>query len=259
MWRWLERVIRKNKPAQPFPSTWISILKKNVKHYRFLDESHRSALHQLVEQFISEKNWEGCGGLILTDEIKVTISAEACILILGLPHQVYKDVESIFVYPSTVVIPERKVGVFEISDSPRSTKIVLGQAQLRGPTILVWDSVLREARHPERGHNVVYHEFAHKLDMLDGSADGTPPLENDEQYKRWVKICSKEFIHLKDQAEKGIPTFLDAYGVVNEAEFFAVITEQFFDQPKKFRNKHPSLYHLLKDYYRQDPAKHLGY
>jgi Mlc titration factor MtfA (ptsG expression regulator) len=131
---------------------------------------------------------------------------------------------------------------------------VVGQALRGGPVILVWDEVARAARHPELRHDVVYHEFAHELDMLDGSADGTPPLHDPGEYRRWVEICSREFLSLRDRARRGLPTFLDAYGATHEAEFFAVATEQFFTAPTALRRLHPELYAVLSGFYRQDPA-----
>ena len=118
--------------------------------------------------------------------------------------------------------------------------------------ILVWDAVLHGARHPEQGHNVVYHEFAHKLDMLDGTADGTPPLADRDQFDEWVVVCSREFLRLRHLADKGHKTFLDPYGAKNEAEFFAVVTEEFFDRPLALQKHAPDLYQVLSAYYRQD-------
>ena len=118
----------------------------------------------------------------------------------------------------------------------------------------MWDAVERTGRHPESGHNVVYHEFAHKLDMLDGSADGTPPLHGRDDYRRWVEICAREYRALRAQAKRGQRSFLDAYGATSEAEFFAVATGQFFDAPVALRRHHPELYAVLEAFYRQDPA-----
>ena len=163
--------------------------------------------------------------------------------------------ESILIYPSVVEPPERHPGVFERVDSPlESPGPILGQAFAHGPVILVWDAVLHGARHPEQGHNVVYHEFAHKLDMLDGTADGTPPLADQDQLAEWVTVCSREYLRLRLLAEKGHKTFLDAYGATNEAEFFAVATEEFFDRPLALQEHAPDLYHILRAYYNQDPA-----
>ena len=188
-------------------------------------------------------------------EIRVTIAAQACLLQLGLPHDYYGNVESILVYPSTVVPPERHPGVFERVDEPVAVSVpILGQAFAQGPVILVWDAVLHGARHPEQGHNLVYHEFAHKLDMLDGASDGTPLIADRDQFAEWVAVCSYEFLRLRSLAEEGHKTFLDAYGATNEAEFFAVATEEFFDRPLVLRKQVPDLYRVLSAYYRQDPA-----
>jgi len=256
MWNWIRSHSRKKILETPFPIAWEDYLKRNVAHYVRLDETERKHFHDLVQVFVAEKHWEGCGGLLLNDEIRVTIAGLACLMVLALPHDLYRGVESIFVYPSTVVTPERRTGVFEIpSATSRGAVPILGQAQNRGPVILVWDSVLQSARHPEAGHNVVYHEFAHKLDMFDGQANGTPPLDSPEQYQRWVEVCSREFLRLRVLSEGGKRTFLDAYGAVNEAEFFAVVTEQFFDQPAALKRHHSDLYCILRGFYHQDPAE----
>jgi Mlc titration factor MtfA (ptsG expression regulator) len=220
-----------------------------------LDDAEQAELRAMIQVFLEEKRWEGCGGLELDDEIRVTIAAQACLLQLGLPHDYYRNVQTILVYPSTVVPPERRPGIFEIVTAPVSPPIpLLGEAFLQGPVILVWDSVLHGARHPEQGHNVVYHEFAHKLDMLDGAADGTPVIADRAQFAEWVAVCSREFLRLRGLDEKGEETFLDAYAGTNEAEFFAVATEEFFDRPVALRKNSPDLYRVLSAYYRQDPA-----
>ena len=152
--------------------------------------------------------------------------------------------------------PERKTSFFEISTTPaEGPKAILGEAHYRGPVILVWDTVKKETRHPEHGHNVVYHEFAHKLDMLDGKADGTPPLATKEEYERWIEVCSRVFLELSEKVEHGRKTYIDDYGATNEAEFFAVATEHFFCQPEQLKHHRPELYQVLKEFYRQDPAQ----
>ncbi len=224
-----------------------------------LNAAERSHLCQLIQVFIAEKYWEGAGGLELTDEIRVTISAQACLLLLGLPHNYYQNVLSIIVYPSTVVPPPRKPRFFENSMAPvERSRPIIGQAFLQGPVIIIWDAALRDGHQPESGRNVIYHEFAHKLDMLDGAADGTPPLHDREEYSDWEKTCSLEYLRLKQDTERGIQSFLNTYGATNEAEFFAVATEQFFDQPLAMINNAPDLYRVLKEYYRQDPALRVG-
>jgi Mlc titration factor MtfA (ptsG expression regulator) len=259
MLHWLSDHRRKRLAEAPFPPAWEAIVRRNVAHYCMLDAAERIHLRALIQVFLAEKKWEGCGGLELTDEIRVTISALACLLLLGLPHDYYRNVLSILVYPSTVVPPQRRIGHFEIPRAPLETAHpIIGQAFQQGPVILIWDAVLRGSSHPEQGHNVVYHEFAHKLDMLDGAADGTPPLRDRAEYRDWVSTCSREYLRLKRDAAAGRKSFLNAYGAVSEAEFFAVATEQFFDQPLRLKEHAPELYRVLQEYYRQDPAARVG-
>ncbi|HDQ03204.1 MAG TPA: zinc-dependent peptidase [Deltaproteobacteria bacterium] len=256
MFRWFTDRRRKRIRKKPFPADWEIIIRRNVAHYRLLDENERAHLQKIIQVFIVEKNWEGAGGLVLTDEMRATISAQACLLILNLQHNYYRNVESIIVYPSEVVPPQRKLAFFETVRHPlEPTYPIAGQAFHRGPLILVWNAVLQSSRYPGSGYNVVYHEFAHKLDMLDGAADGTPPLKTRAEYREWVKVLSRGYISLKDDLEKGRETFLDDYGATDEAEFFAVATEQFFDQPVLMRKYAPEIYRVLKEYYRQDPAR----
>lgn len=259
MFSWLSNRRRKKLTQAPFPAVWEEIISRNVAHCCFLDDTERAHLRALIQVFIAEKYWEGAGGLELTDEIRVTISAQACLLLLGLPHNYYKNVQSIIVYPSTVVPPARKPGFFENTVAPvDSAHPIIGQAFLRGPVIIIWDAALRGGRHPELGHNVIYHEFAHKLDMLDGSADGTPPLKDRAEYRDWVQTCTQEYLRLKNLTKKGKRSFLDSYGATNEAEFFAVATEQFFDQPQLMIEHAPDLYRVLKNYYCQDPVERVS-
>lgn len=255
VFRWFRRRRRKKLLAEPFPAAWEAIILRNVAHDQWLDVEERRHLRDLIRLFVAEKSWEGCGGLVLTDEIRVTVAAQACLLILKLPDDLYRNVHSILIYPSTVVVPTRRPGGFEIPTRPIvENQPALGEAQLRGPVILVWDAVKRMGRHPESGHNVVYHEFAHKLDMLDGRADGTPPLAERSEVERWSQVCSQEYLALRERKALGRDGLLDAYGATNEAEFFAVATEHFFDQPVALHGRHPELYDVLRAFYRQDPA-----
>ena len=259
MYNWFRERRRKKLTMTPFPSSWEEILRNNVAHYCMLDDSECAKLHALIQVFVAEKYWEGAGGLEIDDEIRITISAQACLLILNLPHNYYKNVQSIIVYPSTVVPPKRKQGFFENVMAPENVEQpILGQAFIKGPVIIIWDAALHGGRHPELGHNVIYHEFAHKLDMLDGAADGTPPLRDRSEYKEWITVCTHEFFRLKHDAAKGKKSFLSSYGATNEAEFFAVATEQFFDKPRLLINQSPDLYRVLQEYYRQDPLERVN-
>ena len=247
---------RKRILAERFPDTWERIIHENVPHTRHLNGSERQALYDTVQVFVAEKNFEGAGGLEMTDEIRVTIAAQACLLLLGIPHNYYRNVRSIIVYPSTVVAPRQERSVFD----PRvmveeQGQPILGQAILHGPVILVWDAALKGGRHQRDGHNVIFHEFAHKLDMLDGSIDGAPPLRDREEYRDYVDTCNHEYQRLQEELSHGRISFLDEYGATNPAEFFAVATEQFFERPLPMIREAPELYRVLKDYYQQDPAE----
>ncbi len=238
--------------ATPFPDDHRAILDANVPQAAALDAEARGQLERMVQVFIAEKTWEGCGGQTIDDEVQVTIAGQACLLILGLEHALYRNVDSILVYPSTVLAPETpEMG------APASGGIpILGQVHHGGPVILAWDAVKHGAHNPGDGRNVVYHEFAHKLDLLDGAADGTPPLDRDD-YDAWATTCSRVYLDLLRRSNRGRKTFLDDYGATNEAEFFAVATEFFFEKPVRLRKNHPTLYEVMRDFYRQDPASRI--
>ncbi len=240
--------------AQPFPEPWIKTLRRNVVCYSYLSAAEQAGLRDILRVFVAEKNWEGCGGLEMTDEIKVTVGGQAAIMLLGLEHDYFSSVLSILVYPAAFEVPRRRqVGGLELDEQSD----LLGEAWYRGPVILSWKEVLHEGRHPHSGRNLIWHEFAHQLDMLDRSTDGTPPLRSHEQLLRWQEVMTAEFNQLKEDAELGRPALLDYYGATNEAEFFAVATECFFDLPGELIDEHPNLYSLLADYYGQDPAQRM--
>ena len=259
MFEWWHERQRAEILETPFPDAWHDVLKRNVAHYARLTEDEQARLRELTQVFIAEKHWEGCAGLTLDDEIRVTIAAQACLLVLELPHRMYRDVESILVYPSAMQRPEQPQGVFVRSRDlvAHGPIALLGEAHLGGPVVLAWDRVLRDGQRPQDGDNLVYHEFAHKLDMLDGSADGTPPLSSRAELSSWARACESAFLALKKKSERGAPTLLDSYGATNEAEFFAVATEHFFDRPRSLRQHLPELYAVLAAFYRQDPAARL--
>jgi Mlc titration factor MtfA (ptsG expression regulator) len=235
--------------AQPFPEAWRDLLDDSVAHWRVLAGHERERVEGLIRLLLVDKLWEASSGFELTDEIRVVISAMAGLLILGLDYDYYHRVTSIIVSPTTVVLEgDRHVGGGLYTDEPDP---IIGQARFDGPVLIAWDAARAQARDPEGGHNVVYHEFAHKLDMLGGSVDGTPPLESHAAYERWVRVCNAEFVALRDGTGGDL---LDPYGAVNTGEFFAVVTEVFFDRPVQLEQEKPELYAVLRDFYRQDPA-----
>jgi MtfA peptidase len=259
VWQFLQHRHRRELASRPFPDAFRTILQQNLGYLRRLDAAQRSAHEQLVQIFLAEKHFEGCGGLELTDEIRVTIAGAACVLLLGLDHDMYRQVESILVYPSAVFSPARPVGFFQVPVlAVQPQRALLGEAHLGGPVIVAWDAARHDCRHPHSGHNVVFHEFAHKLDMLDGSVDGTPPLRGTRALKRWADVCSRAFLELRERSKSGQHSFMDEYGAASEAEFFAVATETFFEQPEQLIAEQPELYEVLREFYRQDPARLSG-
>lgn len=241
---------RRRAAAAPFPDEWRALLAAHWAVWHRLDADERHRLEDLVKVFVVDKRWEAARGFDLTDDIKALIAAQACLLILELDHDYYDGVGSIIVHPTTIVLQGTRTtstpGV--LTDAPFP---ILGQAQHRGPVVIAWDAASQNARHPERGHNVVFHEFAHKLDMLDGTVDGTPPLLDQATRDRWIAVCTREYQLLR--AGEGGP-LLVSYAGVNPGEFFAVATEVFFSQPDELRHEKPDLYDVLSGFYRQDPA-----
>ncbi|MFK7738766.1 MAG: zinc-dependent peptidase [Planctomycetota bacterium] len=241
---------RKALLAEPFPDAWRALLAK-LPFYLALDERGQERICDDLRVLMAEKEWQGCGGFELTDEVRVTVAAQASLLLLNLEHEYYKHVDTILIYPSAY----RTAPQTDAMGVVREGQANLGEAWRRGPVVLSWDAAKGGALDPKDGHNLVLHEFAHKLDMLDGRADGTPPLGTHEQWQQWIQTMTREFDRLKKAAsETRRPAVLDTYGATNPAEFFAVATECFFEKARKLREKHPELYECLRDYYCQDPA-----
>lgn len=238
--------------ATPLPAEWLLILQRNVSLYRRLPPEDQRELQGHIQVFLAEKEFEGCGGLEITDEIRVTIAAQACILLLHRETDYYPGLHTILVYPTCYVAEDRRFspdGV--VTEGPQAR---LGEAWQRGPVVLSWDEVLANAADVRDGHNVVFHEFAHKLDEEDGVEDGAPELPRRSMYVAWARVLGQEYERLCRDADAGRPTVLDTYGAENTAEFFAVATECFFTEPVQLLRRHPALYRELAEFYRQDPA-----
>ncbi|QXC61904.1 zinc-dependent peptidase [Aquihabitans sp. G128] len=230
---------------------WEQIVERAVAHWAYLDDDERDALAGHIEALVTTKRWEAANGFELTDEIRTVISAQAGLLILGLDLDHYADVGAIIVHPSTMRF--RRTSQGSIAGTVVDGDVdLLGEASYQGPVVIAWDSARHSARHPERGHDVVLHEFAHKLDMLDHVVDGTPPLPDAAARQRWVDVCSHE-LHLLRTGQGG--PLLDPYGAADPAEFFAVATEVFFNRPVDVQAHKPELYAVLGAFYRQDPAE----
>lgn len=242
---------RRHALQQPFLDEWIEILKKNLPPYAKLSDTFRRELHDSIKIFLSEKSFEGCGGLVITDEIRVTIAAQACMLLLNRKDDCYPKLTSVLVYPSTYVAGNK--GLF--TDKSDQTSVRLGESWGHGVVVLAWDSVKQGAINFKDGRNVAMHEFAHQLDQEDGVADGAPILEDRTAYGSWSEIFSQEFIRLQNKKKKRKRSVFNKYGATDPAEFFAVVTESFFEKPKQFQKKHPELYQELQDYYKVNPIE----
>ena len=253
MFHWLTERRRKHLLETPFPAEWEHILDTEVGAYNLLAVDEQQHLRDLTQVFIAEKNFEGCGGLELTDEIRVVIAGSACQMLLGRDHDLFKRVISILVYPSTVVIPPQPIGVFVFPRGVVGGQPILGEATHTGTVILAWDAVKSGAERANDGHNVVIHELAHQVDMLDGNADGTPPLDPPE-LRRWGHAFEAAFLAHKARAAKGESSLLRDYAITNEAEYFAVASEVFFEKPKQLRDALPDVYTSLADYFGLDLA-----
>lgn len=243
------RARRSHALQQPFPDIWVEILQQNLPPYDLLPDALRHELHQDIKIFLSEKKFEGCGGLTITDEIRVTIAAQACMLLLNREDDCYPKLRSVLVYPSTYVAGGKGL----VIDEPKSVR--LGESWEHGLVVLSWDSVKQGAFNFCDGHNVTMHEFAHQLDQEYGVADGAPILEDRSAYTSWAKEFSKRFKQLQEKKRKGKRSLFNKYGATNPAEFFAVATETFFEKPKQLQKKHPRLYKELQDYYKVNPIE----
>ncbi len=233
------------------PDEWEQIARRRVAYFGLLTPAEQKRLGERADHLVSTKRWEAARGFVLTDEVVVTIAVQAAVLILSLDTTYFGKVGSIIVHPSTFAIPgPRQSSIYGmIADGSAP---LYGEAHHdRGPVLLAWDEARFAARHRGRGRNVVLHEFAHKVDMLDGVIDGTPVLPDQTALDRWITVCAAE-LELMRAGEAG--SFLDDYAATDPGEFFAVATEVFFDRPVDFRDVKPDLYDVLVGFYRQDPA-----
>jgi len=228
------------------------IYQRNVLYYRLLPPADQRELQGLIQVFLAEKHFEGCGGLEMTDEIRLSIAAQACILLLRRDTDFYPMLQSILVYPAAYLAPtthDQADGVVV-----EETQARLGESWGRGAIVLSWDDVKRGAADVEDGHNVVFHEFAHQLDEESGAAEGAPVLPKRSMYIAWARVLGHEYERLSRDITQHRQTLIDEDGATNPAEFFAVVTERFFEKPRDLKARHPNLYEQLQLFYHQDPV-----
>lgn len=244
---------RERLRSTPPPPSWRAILEQNLSIFRRLPPEDQAELLGHAQVFLAEKHFEGCAGLELTEEIRVTIAAQACVLLLHRETDCYPELTSILVYPSGYVAREERHvggGIWEEGGEDRLGHTAPGMKAL----VLAWDSARHGAADPASGANLILHEFAHQLDFENREVDGVPALDTRGEYVAWARIMSAEFEALRRAQDAESPTLLDTYGATNPAEFFAVCTEAFFERPRALRATHPALYAELQRFFRQDPA-----
>jgi Mlc titration factor MtfA (ptsG expression regulator) len=250
---WLPGFRLRRAVSKPFPEQWIEILERNIGVYKNLPMPLRLQLRSLIKQFLHQKHFTGACGLEITQEMRVTIAAQACMLQLNRKGRLYPRLKYIIVYPSAFVVSRPEMDHAGVVS--HGQKGLLGESWQNGKVILAWDNVLNGAQNFVDGSNVTLHEFTHQLDSETGNANGAPLLAGESSYRSWAGALSSEFAELQRDARVGRRSLMDHYGTTNEAEFFAVATETFFEKPKQMAEHHQELFEVLKSYYRIDPGE----
>ena len=241
--------LRFKLPTDPVPQAWHGILSRNVPLAREFSLADRDRLLRVARLLIEEVPFEGCNGLEVDDEMRITIAATASLLVFRLPLPKYTKLVRILVYPDTF-IPVN-------AESPRDSMVIetdpsLGQAWMSGVIVLAWSAIEREARETSPTRSVILHEMAHILDAEDGRFDGTPLLDDRAQGAAWARVLTREFDRQRIAVDSDAEAPLDAYAARNHAEFFAVATEAFFCDPFRLRQLLPELYEQLRRFYQPD-------
>jgi len=250
--QWRMRRRRERLRGQPFPDDWRRILRRRVPAFRRLPADLQLQLKGHIQVFLAEKDFIGCDGLEVTDEMRVTIAALACLLILNRESGYFPNLRQILVYPAAFVVEKEESDEAGVVQNERH--VLSGESWSQSQVILSWEDVLEGAAVADDGYNVVFHEFAHQLDQDAGYANGAPELTTRGHYARWSRVLGDEFERLRKRTEAGQASLLDDYGATDPAEFFAVVTEVFFEQPQLLRQDNPALYGELSRFFRVDPA-----
>jgi hypothetical protein len=233
------RSLRRRRLAKrPLPPAWAKLIDERLAFVATMAPDQRARFLTHLKVFAWEKAWVGVEGVVITDEIKVVVAGAAARLARNLPLGVYDDLGTIIIHPG------------HLSES--ADGVILGMAHRLGAVSLSWDSVKHGIANAQDGKDVALHELAHALDVADGEFDGTPPLEVVAERRAWASACSVAFGRLRAAARHDV---MRAYGATNEAEFFAVATEVFFEKPRQLAKREPALYAALVQFYGFDPAQ----
>jgi Mlc titration factor MtfA (ptsG expression regulator) len=248
---WLRRRRRRRLLASPLPAEALPTLEA-LPFWPSLPPASRERLVAIARVLVAEIHWEGRSGLEVTPAMRWTIAGLAALLAVGRPAGAFDRVRTVLVTPGDFAPAEPEADEFGIVHVGQRHA---GEAWHQGTLTLSWEEIEEDLATEGGGRNVVWHEFAHQLDLGRGSwFDGTPDLDSTAARTRWREVMQREFDALVAATKRGRRTFLDAYGATDESEFFAVVTEEFFDSPRELQQHHGELYAVLADYYGQDPA-----
>jgi MtfA peptidase len=235
----------------PFPAAWREVLRQRIPYFYSMPVDLQLQLKKRVQVFLAEKPFIGCAGLIVTDEMRVTIAAQACLLILNRHSSNFDGLRQILVYPNEFIVDKTLTDRAGLSREERH--VLMGESWSLGQVILSWKDVIEGAAAPHDGKNVVIHEFAHQLDQEDGRANGAPWMPGKAAKARWARVLNHEYAALQRRTRDGTPSLLSSYAASDPAEFFAVASEVFFEQPAQLANAHAELYRELSGFYCLDP------
>lgn len=254
-WLWfppLRRALRRARiRAQPFAQPWREILRRRMPAFARLPADVQLRLKKLAQVLIAEKPMIGCAGLQVSDEMRVLIAVQASLLLLRRGSGYYPQLRQILVYPGTFVV--RRSGADSTGVVQDERRALVGESWQQGQVVLSWQDVLDGAADPHDGRNVVIHEFAHQLDQETGFANGAPWMALPQQRRAWARVLGEEFAALQRRVALGAPGLIDPYGATDPAEFFAVVSELFFERPAELAFGHSDLYTQLGAYYGVDP------
>jgi Mlc titration factor MtfA (ptsG expression regulator) len=247
-----KKSLREKLFKKEFPAEWEKLLNDNVALYRRLPPDLKKQLHGHINIFLSEKTFEGCSGQAITDEIKLTIAALACVLLLNRKTDYYPWLISILLYPDAYFVnKDYQIG----GQVLKGREVNLGESWENGAVVLSWNKIKNESPDEKSEDSLVIHEFAHQLDAEDGFVNGLPELGKNSSYEKWAGVLRREYEELRIDAVNGEDDVIDGYGAENPAEFFAVASESFFLKSCEIRKMHPELYQELCKFYNLDPAE----
>lgn len=252
-WRAWQQYQLNQRINTPLPPACLELLAQQLPIYQKLDENLQQKLQQNMQRFLATKQFIGCEGLVVTDEMRWLIASQACLLVVNHTNTGYQNLRWIYIYPAQFFTERSQRDAAGVVEQLKLT--LLGESWHNGKVILSWHDVAQGIKHFDDGHNVALHEFAHQLDAESGTSNGAPLLENKTDYISWARVLSQDFALLQRKTKHHQADVIDQYGATNPAEFFAVATECFFEKPEQLNQQHPYLFEQLQHYYHLDPRQ----